>query len=137
VKDLMRLQEEVLARGEAGEDLSFLTDDSVETPDWMQQLLGSRSLEALAQRGILGPEEVEAARAAVGGSEQERALFDEPIAAAVAEREKEGGSGKVRYPSPEGYGSMQELMEAVTGGEEPRVTRPFGPRPPPPPPAAR
>ena len=145
VKDLMRLQEEVLARGEAGEDLSFLTDESVDTPDWMTQLLGSRSLEALAQRGILGEAEVEAARAAVGGSEEERALFDETIAAAEAERarlEKEGGGAggagremekKPVYPSPEGYGSLQELMEAVTGAEEPRVKRPFGPRPPTPP----
>jgi hypothetical protein len=137
--ELDRFQEEVARRADAGEDMSFLSDADAPEPPWVTQLLASRALENFFTAEALA--ELEAERDAAE-EESERAYAAGSEAAFEHSHDDcesaDGADGDAFGGDMEGgYGSMEELLAALTrerGAEGAARATVFGPDPPPAPP---
>ncbi len=129
--ELDAFQAEVSRRGEAGEDLSFLSDPNAKEPPWVTELLASRALENFFSAEALA--DLERQRDDAEAAEEARAGGGAPCdedAEEGAQHEHELGSME------EGYASMEELLAALTAERGPQAAaraQVFGPDPPPPP----
>jgi len=119
-QQLGRIEDEVLRRKEAGEDMAFLTDPGLAEPSWMQELLEERSLTAMFGRStppVDWGEEGEGQAQAMSEEEREEAIrqaLEERDAALAEEAAGRGGGESGGFVRADGYATLDELMEAIT-----------------------
>lgn len=115
-RHVQRIHAELQRRAAAGEDLSFMEDPEGENePEWMKELLAHRSLD----RYVSGPE-----------LEEMLAQRQDFMDGAEADGGAAGGGGQ-----EEGFGTLDELMAAITAKSEELAAAPppgvYGPEAPP------